>query len=225
MDMFLVGQPATVAAVYRDLEGQAHVAVSIDAAGATDLHDANGRFLYFRADEIDEIDVIDDGDGAARVESTAPTARVLVAGIGNIFLGDDGFGPAVVQRLAARALPTHVRVEDFGIRGVHLAYEVLGAVPPYEITIIVDAVSRGGAPGTLYVIEPDTAPSPAGAPDAHALGVEAALGFLARVGADAGRVLVVGCEAASIAPQMGLSEPVAAALDGAVDLLLQLLDS
>jgi hydrogenase maturation protease len=220
MDMFLAGQTATVAAVLRDVEGQAHVAVTIDAAGAADLHESNGRFFYFRPDEIE---VLEDSRGGAPSESTQPAARVLVAGIGNIFLGDDGFGPAVIQRLASRALPECAKVEDFGIRGVHLAYELLGASPAYDTTIVVDAVSRGGAPGTLYVIEPDVADVPSAPPEAHALSVEAVLGLLRSIGGEPGRVLIVGCEAESVAPEMGLSAPVAAAVDGAADLVMNLL--
>ena len=220
MDMFLAGQTATVAAVYRDLEGQAHVAVTVDAAAATDLHEANGRFFYFRPDEIE---VLDGDPGGAPSESLQPIARVLVAGIGNIFLGDDGFGPAVIQRLASRAVPEWAKVEDFGIRGVHLAYELLGASPAYTTTIIIDAVSRGGAPGTLYVIEPDAEDLPSASPDAHALSVEAVLGLLKSIGGEPGRVLIVGCETESVAPEMGLSAPVASAVDGAAELVMNLL--
>src|SRR6202030_732892 len=78
--------------------------------------------------------------------------RILIAGIGNIFLGDDAFGVEVVRRLAARKLPDAIRVVDFGIRGFDLAYALMEG---YEITILVDATPRGGQPGTLYTIEPD----------------------------------------------------------------------
>jgi hydrogenase maturation protease len=78
--------------------------------------------------------------------------RVLVAGVGNVFLGEDGFGLEVARRLATEPLPAWVRVGDFGIRGVHLAYELLEG---YEAAILVDAAPRGEAPGTVYVIEPD----------------------------------------------------------------------
>jgi hydrogenase maturation protease len=220
MDMFLVGQPATVAAVYRDLEDQAHIAVTIDASGAADLHESNGRYFYFRADEIE---VLDDAAPGKATTSLSRNRRVLVAGIGNIFLGDDGFGPAVIQRLASRSLPDGVRVEDFGIRGIHLAYEMLGASPQYETTIIIDAVARGAAPGTLFVLEPDVADTPIAAPDAHSLSVEGVLQYLAQVGGHPCRVVVVGCEHETIDSVMGLSESVAAAVDGAADLVLELL--
>src|SRR6267378_249970 len=78
--------------------------------------------------------------------------RILVAGVGNIFLGDDGFGVDVARRLARAPMPENVTVADYGIRGVHLAYQLLDE---FELVVIVDAVSRGGMPGTLYVIEPE----------------------------------------------------------------------
>src|SRR5262249_13558232 len=82
----------------------------------------------------------------------AMTGRTLVAGIGNVFLGDDGFGVEVVTRLAGTPLPDGVRVVDYGIRGMHLAYDLAGG---YDAAILVDAVPRGEAPGTVYVIEPE----------------------------------------------------------------------
>src|ERR1044072_7226323 len=77
---------------------------------------------------------------------------ILVAGIGNIFLGDDAFGCEVVKRLAGRAWPDNVKVIDFGIRGFDLAYALLDG---YDVTILVDATPRGETPGTLYTIEPE----------------------------------------------------------------------
>lgn len=218
MDMFLTEQTATVAAVYRDLEDQAHVAVTVDAGNAADLHESNGRYFYFRPEEIE---VLDDEQWETPAEPKR-TARVLVAGIGNVFLGDDGFGSAVVQRLASRTLPDRVRVEDFGIRSVHLAYDLLDAA--YETTIVVDAVGRGGEPGTLYVLEPEMSEGqPEGPADAHGLSVEAVLGFLKGAGGDPGHVLIVGCEPLSLHPEMGLSEVVAGAVDGAVELVMELI--
>src|ERR1700756_1973684 len=80
------------------------------------------------------------------------SSKILIAGIGNIFLGDDAFGSEVARRLMRRTWPPEVRVEDFGIRGFDLAFALLEA---YKLTILIDAVPRGGAPGTLYRIEPD----------------------------------------------------------------------
>ncbi|HEY0486475.1 MAG TPA: hydrogenase maturation protease [Mycobacteriales bacterium] len=145
--------------------------------------------------------------------------RVLVAGVGNVFLGDDGFGVEVVTRLAGTPLPDGVTVADFGIRGVHLAYELLDG---YDALVLVDAVPRGDVPGTLYVIEPDLdSIRPAGVGgepvmDAHGLDPEAVLGLLAALGGRVGRVTVLGCEPADVSERMGLSDPVAGAVDEAV---------
>src|SRR5437868_14687112 len=81
-----------------------------------------------------------------------PLRRILIACIGNIFLGDDGFGVEVAQRLSSREYPEGVQVVDFGIRGMELAYTLLD---DYDTLILVDAVPRGSPAGTLYLIEPD----------------------------------------------------------------------
>lgn len=136
---------------------------------------------------------------------------VLVAGIGNVFLGDDGFGVEVAQRLLARPQPDGVRVVDFGIRGLDLAWALEGC----GAAIFVDATPRGGAPGTVYVIEPDVAHVEAPL-DAHTMTPERVLASLA---ADARprTVRLVGCEPLSLEPdEDGLSEPVRAAVDEAV---------
>jgi hydrogenase maturation protease len=149
--------------------------------------------------------------------------RVLIAGIGNIFLGDDGFGVEVIKRLAAEALPDWVRVADFGIRGLHLAYELLDTA--YETTILIDATPRGGEPGTVYLLEPDlttTETAGHGSPDAHGMHPEAVFRFLSILGGTPGRVLIVGCEPAAITEKVGLSEPVARAVDEALRLILNL---
>jgi len=145
--------------------------------------------------------------------------RVLVAGIGNIFLGDDGFGVEVARRLAQTSLGAHVQVADFGIRGIHLAYEL--ADGRYDAAILVDAVSRGGAPGTLYAIDADLNGAEAvdeGA-DPHGLTPDAVLAWLRRVGCRLERVVVVGCEPAVVEESMGLSAPVAASVDGAIEMI------
>jgi hydrogenase maturation protease len=150
-------------------------------------------------------------------------SSVLVAGVGNIFLGDDAFGVEVVRRLARRALPDGVSVVDFGIRGLDLAYALLDG---YEAVILVDALPRGGRPGTLYVLEPHV-PSVAGGAvpvvEGHGLDPAKVLGVVAAMGGTVGRLLVVGCE-----PQPpgewddmrdGLSEPVRATVNEAVALV------
>jgi hydrogenase maturation protease len=160
------------------------------------------------------------------------TGRMLIAGVGNIFLGDDGFGVEVARRLAAFELPDWVCVADYGISGMHLAYDMAEG---YETTIVIDASPRGGEPGTVYVIEVDTAapravpqrgsPPPAGESpllDAHGMQPDVVFSMLDMLGADAGRVLVVGCEPATIDERIGLSAPVMAAVDEAVRVVLDL---
>jgi hydrogenase maturation protease len=155
------------------------------------------------------------------------TGRVLVAGVGNIFLGDDGFGVEVARRLAFADLPGPVRVADYGTSGMHLAYDLADG---YDSTILIDAAPRGGQPGTLTVLEiaPEhrSDPTLAGGPlqgsrmfDAHGMQPDLVFGVLEMLGAQAGRILVVGCEPASLAEGIGLSEPVAAAVGEAVDLV------
>lgn len=143
--------------------------------------------------------------------------RVLVAGIGNIFLGDDAFGVEVVARLRTRPLPPRVRVVDFGIRALDLAF----ALERCEVAILVDAMARGGAPGTLYVLEPALGEGRASMSAGHTLTPDDVLQGLPRDARP--RVLrVVGCEPARFEGEpgeMGLSAPVQGALDEAVALV------
>jgi len=121
--------------------------------------------------------------------------RMLVAGIGNIFLQDDGFGVEVVKRLAGESLPEWVRVADFGIRGVHLAYEMLDG--DYDAVILVDAASRGEEPGTVYLIEPDVETIDTRQPvslDAHGMDPQVVLQTIKTLGGMRGRLYIVGCE-------------------------------
>ena len=151
--------------------------------------------------------------------------RTLVAGIGNIFLGDDGFGVEVARRLSQEPIPDGVRVADFGIRGIHLAYELLDH--QYETTVLVDATPRGGQPGTVYLIEPELESLGVGDPelsDAHGMTPDAVFGWLRTLGGKPGRVLIVGCEPAETDSLAGLSEPVAAAVEPAVRMILDLLN-
>ncbi|MFH9425136.1 hydrogenase maturation protease [Streptomyces sp. NPDC017529] len=153
----------------------------------------------------------------------------MVAGVGNVFLGDDGFGVAVAQRLAAAPLPDGARAADFGIRGVHLAYELMN---DYEGLVLVDAMRRDGPPGTLYVLEPEAgaeelpgcrdAATPA--MDAHDMDPETVLRVLRRLGVRLPWVLVVGCEPAVLEEEMGLSPPVRGAVDEAARLVRELLE-
>jgi hydrogenase maturation protease len=142
------------------------------------------------------------------------TERILVAGVGNVFLRDDAFGVEVVRLLAERPQPPGVQIRDYGIRGVHLAYELLNG---YDLFVLVDAAPRGEAPGTVTVLEVDL-PGPDALPviDAHSLTPDAIFGLLSSLGGHPGRCLVVACEPAEVDAGMGLSDPVREALPHAV---------
>jgi len=148
------------------------------------------------------------------------TGRVLVAGVGNLFLGDDGFGPEVARRLAGRSLPAGVRVVDYGIRGMHLAYDLLDG---YDGLVILDAAPRGGRPGDVVVLEVGEGDFGTGEFDGHGMEPTAVLSSLGSLGGRLPRTYVVGCEPADIDEGIGLSPSVAAAVDPAVDAVLRLL--
>jgi len=138
--------------------------------------------------------------------------RVLVAGIGNVFLGDDAFGSEAARRLAAGPLPAHVTVVDYGIRGMHLAFDL---VDGYDALVLLDAMPRGGAPGTLYVIEPELDPGVV-ALDTHGMDPVKVLATARALGGTPPPTIVIGCEVENVDEGMGLSEPVAAAVPLAV---------
>jgi hydrogenase maturation protease len=142
------------------------------------------------------------------------TGRILVAGVGNVFLRDDAFGVEVVRLLAERPQPPGVQIRDYGIRGVHLVYELLDG---YDLFVLVDAAPRGEVPGTVSVLEVEL-PSPEAQPviDAHSLTPDAIFGLLSSLGGHSGRNLVVACEPAEVDAGMGLSDPVQEALPHAV---------
>jgi hydrogenase maturation protease len=149
---------------------------------------------------------------------------ILVAAVGNLWLGDDGFAGEVVKRLRARELPDDVAVADFGTGGLDLAYEVMRG---YEALVLVDVRRQGEAPGTLYLMEVD--PDAVGGAiedgetiDPHGMDPRTVLRFVKAVNGWPGRVAVVACEPESIEDVgIGLSPPVAAAVDAAVDLVLE----
>jgi len=146
--------------------------------------------------------------------------KTLVAGIGNIFNTDDGFGSEVARRLAGRPSLAGVRVEDYGIRGVHLAYEMLEG---YDLVVLIDALPRGQEPGTLYVVEPDIDDLRSETSlDSHQMDPQAVLGKVAELGGEVGRILLVGCEPGDVGDGMGLTPPVAAVVEGAADIVEQL---
>jgi hydrogenase maturation protease len=205
-DIALAGRTAVVEEVVESMEGVVQLAVAVEDDPGRDLGQFGHRF-FFAPDEVE------------------PLAGVLVAGIGNVFLGDDGFGVEVAARLAQVALPAGVRVEDFGIRGMDLAY----ALADHELAILVDAVPRGGAPGTLYVIEPALEDGDVGV-DAHGMDPVKVLALARALGGPLPRVLVVGCEPATRMTGeedevvAELSAPVRAAVDEAVRIVLGLIE-
>lgn len=158
------------------------------------------------------------------------TATVLIAGVGNIFLGDDAFGVEVVRSLSLRALPEGVSVKDFGIRGFDLAYALLD---PWDAVILVDALPRGEAPGTLYTMEPNLAgmgnpASPDMAMNPHGMDPVRVLNLAASMGTVAARILIVGCEPQDFGDElegrMGLSPVVHDAVEEASNIVVELVE-
>jgi len=153
--------------------------------------------------------------------------RVIVAGIGNIFLGDDGFGVEVIGRLSGRRLPEGVEVVDFGIRGMDLAYAMQD---DYELVVLVDATPRGGEPGTVYLIEPEIEEDGTVSLDTHGMDPVKFIRLSRVLGTHPPRTLVVGCEPQVVPGRRGgscpyddilmeLSAPVSAAVEEAANLV------
>ncbi len=149
------------------------------------------------------------------------TGRVLVAGIGNVFLTDDGFGSEVARRLAGAPVPDGVRVVDYGIRGMHLAYDLLDG---YDALVVVDALPGNGAPGDLSVLEVGPDDLGDGELDAHGMAPVAVLASLGQLGGSLPPTYVVGCQPADVGEGMGLTPAVAAAVDRAVELVHEVLE-
>jgi len=153
---------------------------------------------------------------------TALTRQILVAGIGNAFLQDDGFGGEVVRRLRQRTPREGVTLGDFGTGGLDLAYEVMRG---YDALVLVDVSRQGGEPGTLYVMEASEKEVEAGIEDGqvinpHAMDPQTVLRFVKTIGAWPGKVVVIACEPAQVEEMgLGLSDEVARAVGGAVDLV------
>jgi hydrogenase maturation protease len=231
MDIALAGQIATVECIEQDYEGKHHLCVVLDDDPGKDmgLLRQPGHRFFFDAEEVEPLSA-DEFPQVSAVQK--PT--ILVAGIGNIFLGDDAFGVEVVRRLANLQLPQSVRVADFGIRGFDLAYALQDG---YETTILVDACPHGEAAGTLYVIEPDLkalddfAPNAPEAPqavmEAHTMNPIGVLRMARAMNIGLKNILLVGCEPETLGGeegQMGLSAPVEAAVDSGVKLLESIID-
>ncbi len=147
-------------------------------------------------------------------DTASGSPRVLVAGIGNLFLGDDGFGPEVVRGLAASGeLPDHARAVDYGIRGLHLAYDLLDG---YDGLVIVDALAGGGEAGDVTVLKVGQEHLGQGDFDPHGMEPVAVLASLAQLGGTLPTTYVVGCHPADLEEGIGLSEAVAAAIPDAI---------
>jgi hydrogenase maturation protease len=219
IDLALEGKIAAVESIEQDYEGKLHVCVVVEDDPGRDigLMRQPGHRFFFAPNEVEPVA---DGEEIRTVE----TKKILIAGIGNIFLADDGFGVEVAGRLANHSFPSGVRVADFGIRGFDLAYALMDG---YETTILVDAYPGEGRPGTLFVVEPDlqdlnSEGTPQGFIEPHAMNPINVLRMAIGMGGQLKRVLVVGCVPATLGPeegQMGLSEPVAAGVDEAVKLI------
>lgn len=212
-DRALDGRMATVETLELDLEGVPHLVVSVDEDPAREFRDRRlpAHRFFFGVDEVEPID-------APAQRGT----RVLVAGIGNVFLGDDGFGVEVVRRLADRAPREDVDVVEFGIRGMDLAY----ALERYDAAILVDASARGDVPGTVIALDVD-AITDAPSIETHGMDPVKVLALARALGPVPARVLAVLCEPATLGNgddiSVGLSAPVAAALAPAMELIDTLL--
>jgi hydrogenase maturation protease len=149
------------------------------------------------------------------------TARILVAGIGNIFLGDDGFGPEVMRHVVGQRIDDDVHPVDYGIRGMHLAYDLL---EDWRALVLVDALPDRGTPGTLHVFEADHETlSPTAGLEAHSMDPAAVFATLRALGGSPPQTIVIGCEVQNIDEGMGLSAPVSAAVPRAVAALNEVL--
>jgi len=226
MDLALAGRTAVVEGIDQDLDGNVKLAVAVDDDPGRDLglRRQPGHRFFFAPDEVEPL-----LDAAGAPATAASTTRVLVAGIGNVFMGDDGFGVALADRLARRALPAGVDVVDYGIRGMDLAYALHDG---WDAVLLLDATPRGRAPGTLYVIEPDLSDLDQldRGVDAHGMDPVMVLGLARALGGPLPRVLVVGCEPQTVMRGdeedivAEISEPVRAALDEGVRLVETLLE-
>jgi hydrogenase maturation protease len=211
-DLALAGRTAVVDAIEQDMDERVLLAITVDDDPGRDLGGLRqpGHRFFFSPEEVEPL----------------PSPRILVAGIGNVFLGDDGFGVALAGRLADRTLPPGVEVADFGIRGMDLAY-ALGE--GYDAVVLLDAAPRDQPPGTLYVIEAEVDDGQV-ALDTHGMDPVRVLATARALGGAPPPTLVVGCE--PLTRMTGdeedvvaeLSEPVQAALDEGVRLVESLLD-
>jgi hydrogenase maturation protease len=233
LDIALRGQIATIESIEEDYENTQHVCVVLDDDPGRDLGMMRqpGHRFFFSAAEIEPIAQGSAEETNAQQARESKKTRILIAGIGNIFLGDDGFGVEVARRLLARPQADQVRVVDFGIRGFDLAYALQD---DYETTILIDAYPHGQMPGTVTVIEPNLADFDGTQGDfvqPHAMNPVNVLRMAKAMNGTTKRVLLVGCEPLDLGGDeghMGLSDAVEAAVDDSVatiDVLIkQILD-
>jgi hydrogenase maturation protease len=214
MDLALNGKIAVIESIEQDYEGSVHVSVVVDDDPGSDIGHMRqpGHRFFFRTDEVEAL---------ADSEAGPAPARILIAGLGNVFYGDDGFGVEVALRLGATRLPAGAQVIDFGIRSYDLAYALTSG--RYDAAILVDATTRGGSAGDIYVLspEPDQSREPAPA-NAHAMNPDTVLRMARTFGQLPSQVLVVACEAQTLGGedgQFGLSGTVNAAVDRAVTIV------
>jgi hydrogenase maturation protease len=223
-DAALDGRLAVIEGVEQDMEGRVQFTVVVDDDPGRDLgmRKQPGHRFFFTPEEVEPL-----GPEDPERADAYSGPRILVAGIGNVFLGDDGWGVALADRLARRELPPGVDVVDYGIRGMDLAYAM--ADGGYDAVVFLDAAPRGKAPGTLYVIEPEVEPGEV-AIDTHGMDPVRVLGLVQGLGAKPPQTLVVGCEPANrLAADaeefvVELSEPVCMALDEAAQLVETLVE-
>ena len=221
LDIALHGQVATIESIEQDYEGKLHICVVLDEDPGRDmgLLRQPGHRFFFDSSEVEPLPA-----GEQCNVNSAETHRILIAGIGNIFLGDDGFGVEVAQQLSRCDFPASVRVADFGIRGLDLAYALQDG---YETTILIDAFPHGQPPGTVYVVEPDLSDPAASLRqgngiEPHAMNPMNVLRMASAMHGPLKRVLLVGCEPATFGGdegQMGLSAPVQAAVTEAAKIV------
>ncbi|WP_348264287.1 hydrogenase maturation protease [Telmatobacter sp. DSM 110680] len=220
LDIALRGQIAIIESIEEDYEGAQHICVVIEDDPGRDLGMMRqpGHRFFFTPAEIETLRAAPNSPGEDATTAKAVRPTILVAGIGNIFLGDDAFGVEVVRRLMSRNLPAQVRVADFGIRGLDLAYALQDN---YETTILIDAFPHGQSPGTVSVVEPDQeeiTAAPSALVEAHSMHPLNVLRMAAAMNGTLNRVLLVGCEPESLGGDegfMGLSKPVEAAVEEA----------
>lgn len=221
LDIALAGQTAIIESLEQDYEGKNHLCVVLEDDPGRDLGMLRqpGHRFFFDAEEVEPL------PQEWRSTGVTQQARILVAGIGNIFLGDDGFGVQVAKRLSTRELPAEVRVIDFGIRGFDLAYALQDG---YETTILVDSYEHGMEPGAVSLIEPDLSnldgPQQA-VVETHGMNPLSVLRMAASMNVGIKKVLLVGCEPASFGGEegrMGLSDRVEAAVGEATEMIVSL---